>query len=85
MVYAIPEAAHSSRQCLRPGDRLTPLPVKLKIVQWMKNSSLSRLEADFENPATTGNGLQYMALPAKSQGGAMQEGRNRSSLCSSDQ
>ena len=74
LVYAIPEAL--IRRANR-GDQLIDdpsLPVKLKIVQWMKNSSLSRLDADFKNPATTGNGLQYMARPAESQGGAMQGG-----------
>lgn len=74
VVYAIPEALIRR---VNAHDQLIDdpsLPVKLKIVQWMKNSSLLRLDAEFKNPATTGNGLQYMARPAKSQGGAMQEG-----------
>ena len=74
VVYAVPEAlirrVNGSDQLIDDPS----LPAKLKIVKWMKNSSLSRLDADFENPATTGNGLQYMARPAESQGGAMQGG-----------
>lgn len=72
VVYAIPEALIRK---INRTDRVIDdpsLPAKIKIVQWMKNSSLAPLEAGFDNPATTGNGLQYMARPAKSEGGAMQ-------------
>lgn len=73
VVFAIPEALIRR---VKGTDQLIDdpsLPAKLKIVQWMKNSSLAPVEAGFDNPATTGNGLQLMARPAKSQGGAMQE------------
>ncbi len=72
-VYAIPESmlrrVVGTDQLIDAPD----LPAKLRIVQWLPNSSLSSVEASDKNPATTGNGLQLKAKLAKSVGGAMQD------------
>ncbi len=76
VVYAIPEAL---LRRVVGTDRVIDdpsLPVKLKVVQWMKNSRLAQVTADFENPATTGMGMQLMAIPEKSIGGAVMDDRN---------
>ncbi len=76
VVYAIPEAL-----LRRVGntDRVIDdptLPAKLKVVRWMRNSALSAVESGAENPATSGNGLQFMAKPLKPLGAAVMDSRN---------
>ncbi len=71
-VYAIPESllrrVGGTEQIIDDPE----LPAKLRIVKWMRNSQLAQVTADSENLATTGNGLQLLAKPVKSVGGAMQ-------------
>ncbi len=76
MVYAVPETLLRK---VVGTDRVIDdpsLPVKLKIVQFMKNSRLAPVESDFDNPATVGNGLQLMAIAEKSLGAAVMDDRN---------
>ncbi len=73
IVYAIPESilrrVGGTEQII---DDPT-LPAKLRIVKWMRNSQLAEVAEGDENLATTGNGLQLIAKPVKTVGGAMQE------------
>jgi ABC-type transport system involved in cytochrome c biogenesis permease subunit len=76
VVYALPESL-----IRRAGgtDRVIDdpeLPCKLRIVEWMKNSSLAPLAPAEDNPATTGNGLKFMAKPLKPLGAAVMDARN---------
>ncbi len=69
-VLAISEA--HIRKVLR-GDGVIDvpqLPCKVKIVQWMPNSSFDPLKADEKSPATVGLGLQMVAKPMRSVGAA---------------
>ncbi len=80
IVYALPEAL--LRRAARTDEVIDDpaLPAKLRILQWMKNSKLSVLEANEKakaaNPATTGNGLQLVANPLKPLGAAVMDDRN---------
>jgi ABC-type transport system involved in cytochrome c biogenesis permease subunit len=72
-VTAIPEAR--LRRAVRYNETIgaDELPFKLKIVEWMTNSSLVKLSSGVENPATMGDlGMQAKAEPSEPQGGAMQ-------------
>lgn len=76
VVYAIPEAlvrrAAASQQVIDDEQ----LPVNVRIVEWMKNSELQQANEEVENPATSGNGLQWIAKPAKPLGAAVMDSRN---------
>lgn len=75
-VLAIPEAR--IRRALRDKQMIEAdaLPVRLKIVEWMPNSVLTRLSETDKNVATMGEaGLMAVAKPLPSKGGAM-EGTN---------
>ena len=75
-VTAIPEAR--IRRALRKGEMIAAeeLPVRLKIVEWMPNSTLAAITDTEKNPATMGElGTQAIAKPLESKGGAM-EGTN---------
>lgn len=72
-VTAIPEAR--LRRAVRYNETIAAdeLPFKLKIVEWMTNSTLVKLSSGVENPATMGElGMQAKAEPSEPQGGAMQ-------------
>ncbi len=71
-VYAIPQnrlkRAAANNQVIDTPE----LPCKVKVVEWMPNSSVARLdEVKSDNPATTGIGLTARAMPERTQGGAM--------------
>ena len=73
VVTAIPESR--LRRAVR--DKVTidadELPFRLKVTEWMTNSTLVKLGEPEKNPATMGEiGLQAMAKPSEPQGGAMQ-------------
>ncbi len=52
------------------------LPCKIKIVQWMPNSTWDPIKADEKSPATTGLGLQMIAKPMKTVGAAESNSTN---------
>ncbi|RMF44497.1 MAG: cytochrome C biogenesis protein [Planctomycetota bacterium] len=73
VVYAIPESLirkYAGRD--EPIDA-PELPVKVRILQWMRNSTLEPASADDENPATAGLGMQMVAKPLKPYGGAIMD------------
>lgn len=76
IVYAIPESLLRRVGGTEQVIDDPALPAKLRIVQWMKNSSLSPIKPGEENPATSGNGLQYVAKPLKPLGAAVMDSRN---------
>lgn len=73
IVHAIPEALLRRVAQTKATIDDSALPAKLRIVRWMPNSQLSAVKEGDENPATTGTGLQLLAKPIKSVGGAMQD------------
>ncbi len=71
-VYAIPgsrlKRAASDQSVINEPE----LPCKVKVLQWMPNSSFGKVEESKEpNLATTGMGLTMRALSERTQGGAM--------------
>ena len=72
-VTAIPEAR--LRRAVRYNEIIdaVELPFKLKITEWMPNSTLVKISDAEKNPATLGEiGVQAIAKPLEPQGGAMQ-------------
>ncbi len=72
-VTAIPEAR--LRRAVRYNEIIdaAELPFKLKITEWMPNSTLVKISDAEKNRATLGEiGLQAIAKPLEPQGGAMQ-------------
>ncbi len=75
-VTAIPEAR--IRRALRYDEMIAAdeLPFRIKVVQWMPNSTLAGIVEGEKNPATMGEiGLQAVGKPLEPKGGAM-EGSN---------
>lgn len=71
-VYAIPESVFRRAA---GTDRVLDdplLPCKVRIVDWMENSSLALAEGQTKNPATSGFGLRAVATREKTFGGAME-------------
>ena len=71
-VYAIPQSrlkrAAAGQQIIDSPE----LPCKVKVIEWMPNSSVTRLDpSKNDNPATAGLGLNARAVPERTQGGAM--------------
>ncbi len=79
LVYALPEAlirkAARTQEIIDDPD----LPVKLRVVQWMRNSRLEPYMSDNPNPATTGLGLRAIAIEEKPLGAAIMDDRNLAS------
>lgn len=78
VVYAVPDALIRRFDGSESLIDEESLPVKLKIVDYMRNSQLQDLGGDeaFENPATTGLGLQKRAVEIKPYGGAISDKMN---------
>lgn len=75
-VYAIPESIIrrvGGTEAILDDDSL---PCKVRIQEWMPNSSLEAVTDASKNPATTGFGLQALAKPDKTVGGAVMDDRN---------
>jgi ABC-type transport system involved in cytochrome c biogenesis permease subunit len=76
IVYAIPETLirrlGGTEQVIEDPD----LPVKLRIVKWMPNSTLEPVEPGGDNPATAGTGLTARAKQLKPLGAAIMDDRN---------
>lgn len=71
-VFAIPQARLKRAAANKSVIDSPELPCKVKIVQWLPNSSVVRHEpGKGENLATTGIGLNARAMPERTQGGAM--------------
>ncbi len=73
VVYAIPESLirkYAGRD--EPIDA-PELPVKVRILQWMRNSALEPASPDAPNPATDGLGKRMVARPLKPYGGAIMD------------
>ncbi len=49
------------------------LPCKLRVIEWMPNSSLAKLDPSKTNLATMGVGLEVQAVPKTAAGGAMND------------
>lgn len=76
VVYAIPEPLIRR---VAGTDRVIDdeaLPAKLRIVEYMKNSTLEPITEGEENPATTGRGLSLTAKRLRPLGAAIMDDRN---------
>jgi ABC-type transport system involved in cytochrome c biogenesis permease subunit len=76
LVYAIPE--QWIRRAERTGEVISDpdMPVKVRIVNWMRNSKLAVPDGKRENPATAGFGLRAIAIEEKPLGAAIMNDRN---------
>ncbi|GIW99488.1 MAG: cytochrome c biogenesis protein [Pirellulaceae bacterium] len=73
VVYAIPEAMIRRYANTDQWIDAPELPVKVRIVQWMRNSQLEPAQSSDDNPATAGMGLRMVAKPLKPYGGAISD------------
>ncbi|QDV27877.1 Cytochrome c biogenesis protein CcsA [Aureliella helgolandensis] len=75
-VYAIPEALVRKVAGKDTVIDDPALPCKVKVLQWMRNSTLAQITDPDNNPATSGFGLQAIAVEATPVGAAIMDARN---------
>ncbi len=70
-VLAIPESRLASIASTGRTLDDPELPVKVKVLKWMPNSTLAKVDDAQKNMATAGSGLQMQAIDQRTSGGAM--------------